>query len=316
MVATPAITIGVSDGHQTGPVFGSIADLALGDENVVFILDKLALGDHVFAVTRDGDPLASIGARGRGPGELIEPSQLMTLRDHRLMVLDRPNARANLYRFEGGKFRVAGEVPLRLPRSPSALCVLGDRLVVLTYFDDNLLHTVDAESGRSLDLAFGAPFLAAAEQLMRVDAGRLVCDAASERIYVGAVDIPVLRAYDADGELLWEHWVQAISGLEITALPNGGKMQRIPDGGAHALVSLVLLPNGRVMAQYGRYDERVEEIEGVVSVVVDQGSGKELRRVDTIPRIVSITPQYVWGVRSLPYPSVLRYPVAILDDLR
>ncbi len=79
LTALPLIGTQFGGGPQE---FGSIADLEIGADGSVFVLDGLKAVVQVF--DRDGTHLRTIGRRGRGPGELEGPTGLTWGPDGRL----------------------------------------------------------------------------------------------------------------------------------------------------------------------------------------------------------------------------------------
>lgn len=75
--------------------FGRIADLEVGEDGSVFVLDGLNRTIRVFGP--DGSELPSFGRRGQGPGELEQPSRLLWGPAGNLWVLDLGNVRLTVF---------------------------------------------------------------------------------------------------------------------------------------------------------------------------------------------------------------------------
>lgn len=83
LTALPLIGTQVGGGPEE---FGEIADIEIGADGSVFVLDGLKAVVQVF--DRDGTHLRTIGRRGSGPGELEGPTGLTWGPDGRLWVVD------------------------------------------------------------------------------------------------------------------------------------------------------------------------------------------------------------------------------------
>lgn len=96
------VALSVIDGEgrpgQTG--FGRIADLEIGVDGSVFVLDQMNRTVRVF--DRQGTPLRTFGARGGGPGELEQPTALAWGPDGDLWVVDPGNSRYTVFDTNGG----------------------------------------------------------------------------------------------------------------------------------------------------------------------------------------------------------------------
>ncbi|MFG0253411.1 MAG: 6-bladed beta-propeller [Phycisphaerales bacterium JB038] len=93
--------------------FGRVADLELGDDGTLFVLDGLSRTIRVF--DRDGAEVREFGGRGQGPGEFEQPGRLAWGPDGDLWVLDLRNGRLTAFGPEG---------ELRSTHRPSDLPIL------------------------------------------------------------------------------------------------------------------------------------------------------------------------------------------------
>lgn len=78
-----------------GMPFGRIADLEIGDDGSVFVLDGLNRTIRVF--DQEGGEVRAFGRRGRGPGELEQPAELLWGPGGNLWVLDIGNGRLTAF---------------------------------------------------------------------------------------------------------------------------------------------------------------------------------------------------------------------------
>ena len=91
----------VSIGAAAGPpeqTFSSIAEIAIGPDGSVFVLDRPAAGTPFLRqYDAAGRFLRTIGRAGDGPGEYRAPSGLAVLRDGRVLLRGGANHRINVY---------------------------------------------------------------------------------------------------------------------------------------------------------------------------------------------------------------------------
>lgn len=94
LVALASIT-----GEDAPGGFGRIADLEMGHDGSVYVLDGMNRTIHVFDTT--GSLLHSFGQQGQGPGELESPSALAWGPEGNLWVVDPGNGRFTVFETSG-----------------------------------------------------------------------------------------------------------------------------------------------------------------------------------------------------------------------
>lgn len=95
--------------------FGRVADLELGEDGSLFVLDAMSRTIRVFG--RDGVEAREFGRRGQGPGEFEQPGKLLWGPEGNLWVLDLRNGRLTAFSPEGelrGTHRPA-DLPILFP---------------------------------------------------------------------------------------------------------------------------------------------------------------------------------------------------------
>ena len=107
----PLARFGVTDGDERY-VFGHIADLALGSDGRIYVLDSQAANLRIFAA--DGTHISTVGRKGAGPGEFAVPYSIAFDEHDRLWVADAGNARYSVFDLEGS-FLTSHPIPF--PRS-------------------------------------------------------------------------------------------------------------------------------------------------------------------------------------------------------
>lgn len=95
--------------------FGRIADLELGDDGSVFVLDAISRTIRVF--DQAGVEVREFGGRGQGPGEFEQPGKLLWGPEGDLWILDLRNGRLTVFSPDGelqGTYRPV-DLPLVYP---------------------------------------------------------------------------------------------------------------------------------------------------------------------------------------------------------
>jgi hypothetical protein len=87
------------DTDAEGEIFGKIADLAVGGDGSVYVLDWQAQDVRVF--TRDGAHVRTVGREGDGPGELRSPAGLIVMSDGRIGVCQPSPPRVSVFETDG-----------------------------------------------------------------------------------------------------------------------------------------------------------------------------------------------------------------------
>jgi len=226
--------VGSADGRDQ-VAFGEVVDVRSIDDGSFLVLDRLLPGFHRFDL--DGTHLPGWEARGRGPGELLEPRAIATI-SNRIVVVDPPNARHSWYRLEGNNvyFERSGR---SVSSDDSSVCSLNGRTFIRGPRDGFMIHELN-QAGELLrsfdrmvegdDAGFGAASAGVRAQRNR---GHLLCIEDEDLIVVAFTYLPTLRAYSSSGTLRWEARVAGFR--ELAFLPSGAQGVRFeaPEDGFH-----------------------------------------------------------------------------------
>ena len=306
----PAGSFGVLDG-DTALAFGLVSGLAVDHgRGIVFVVEELA--HKLSAVTRDGRFLAWAGGRGEGPGELIGP-KAVEVSGSEVHVLDAWNHRMTRYRMGSDAFEYAGAT--RLPTSGGwEFCLFDGDYVILKYEHSRGGRTIHRfDRAGEVKLSFGVPFLQQDSTMLTLtDLGLLACDPAGQRVYVASTAIPQVQGYSGDGTLLWTTELPGLEGSVIERIA-GGVRWSLPEGRDtfESVVTLSLLPNGRLLVQY----EEQEWVQGagrgpeVGTFLLDGASGEILSTSEygELPRISVVGDGYAYGAVVDHFPEIRVY---------
>lgn len=301
----PLLTIGSLEG-DSGPTFGRIVDTAMDSAGTVVVLDQLAVGHHLYAFSASGDPVASTGTKGRGPGEFVDPTAIAAFQGGRVYVLDNANSRMTEFHLTDNELvRIRS---FRLPFHVTAVCRLEAHFIMLSFHRDRLLHVVDGDG--TVRLSFGRPYFENSI-LSTVDQGELSCSNETGTVLLASMLLPELRLYSADGRLLWKTEIEGFSPIEISITPGGGRQFRRPDDSdPHAVVSSWHESPELVAVQFGFHEasfRALEDIQAVTTVFFSVADGSEVERRTSIPRVDWAASDILLAHPSLPFPRVLMY---------
>lgn len=302
------VSVGVLEGDSLR-TFGRITDVAVASDGSFAVLDAEARDVRWFDL--DGAFRGRISRRGEGPGELGRPNSIAWTRSGELLILDSGNHRVSAFaphpdgleHLSDGSGEAWGTMGLG-----RELCEVQGRLY-LRRFDMNgrVLHEVDADEGvvHSFESAVPVP-----EDIV---AGRMERTAAPQMNFgvIACVEDPpmvlsmggyslMVRAFDPDGELLWETrpggLVERTWHLGSDGLPEHRAGDE--DNPTHYGQSIVRWGPEGVLAQFSTYPAPA-----LVSVELDLRTGVERGRSADLPRFIAGTAERVWALEREPFPN-------------
>ena len=219
-------------GGPSGTVLGRIAGVVRVGEQIG-VLDAQTMTLRVFGL--EGKPMYELGARGQGPGEFMSPRAVQGLDGRAFAVFD---ATGRVTRFDAHE----GASPETLVRFDGLLeggCVLGDDIYIhgLRPGDNRVVHRYDSR-GHYLG-SFGEMYRTESRVvLMHVALGRIACIPGQDIVVVLPALLAELRAYAADGTLLWWVLFRGFKPLELEEIERGATL-REPCGAFDTWVGLI-----------------------------------------------------------------------------
>lgn len=309
---TPVGSIGVLSGDPRLE-FGRLVAVGVDDRTgIIFVLDYL--NARLSAFSADGDRfLAATGRPGGGPGE-FRWARTMTSVDTTILILDPGNLRLSHYVFSGDSLSLVRETRLPYPEAMD-MCLVGESLVIFGYHEGFLLRRIDLEGTH--ERSFGQPFRRGHPLIEQGSAiGHVACDPDGRSVFVAALGTSVVRRYTADGDLLWESEIPGFvpTTMSVTG-PGRVRYGSPPDREFPSLtVSLVVLPGGRLLVQFGEPTRGMgspEDMIDVHSVLFRAADGAVLGTFDseTIPRIDHTSGSRAFSLGNDPFPRVAIYEV-------
>ena len=201
-----------------------VADIATDGEGTIFILDAFPGTDPpsttktVHVIDTDANYLGSFGQAGEGPGEFRYPRFLMVADEGNTVFVAGSDQWVVVYkRTESGTFEF--DKNLRTSTGASAACLMRGNLYMVRYepSSGNVIHkyTMDGD----YVTGFGTPYEYDNPSVVGFISNgvRLSCNEDHGVVAISNFSIPVIRAYNEEGDQLWVVRVEGIrSGLEIT----------------------------------------------------------------------------------------------------
>ena len=181
-------------------------DAAVAADGAIWVVEA---GAHrVTRLTERGAERESLGGRGSGDGQLLDPSGLALAPDGRLFVTDTGNHRVAVWSSEGAfsSFGSRGRGPNELFR-PTGIDVLGERLAVADTGNDRvLLFDLDGRLQRTIES--GAPSLRGTASVGAIARPVDVVLGPAGRTWVLGAENTRVQEFDEDGRLVrsWGSW--------------------------------------------------------------------------------------------------------------
>ena len=304
-------TIGRLDG--TGPdVFGRVRTIEVDAAGNVYILDEQTSNIHVF--DRDGDHVTSFRRSGQGPRELlgIRGSDLDS--EGILHVADAGNGRITTFELDGDSLVFRGVTTLRF--APEDVCVLGGRRYVLHKPGPPGEPTISEIDGDGRVVRrFARPEEGLGAEPSRdlgptphlLNWGYIACDEATRTIVKFNWFVPVVRAFDPEGEVLWETRLEDYVPWRITRSRRSGRCctyRPDPEAGSHSGRSVVTDHDGHVFLGLQVDGPRWGEDLRHEVLVLDASTGGMIERHPTVGVIGSVREGSVITHAERPFPQV------------
>jgi len=294
-------------------VFGNIRSVALLERGGVVILDAQAA--RAVGFNEAGRHSFTLGRRGHGPGELVDPSALFRVADDTLAFLNRSTRTLQLFaRQESEPFGEIGRY--ELPFWPSGGCAMHGRIFILGGYEDRALHEVDrygvvVNSFPASDYspeAESAPETVAWDLRDQARSGHLVCSDASGHVIHVPQHLGWARAYTVEADLSWHSSLpDFVKSVVIPAAGGGVKYNLDPDFNfAHRVIGAAVVADTHLAMSIAVSVPRGEEpeVEGLLSLL-DLATGSQTRRDEFGGVIMSGLGDRVAVVYREPFPGVV-----------
>lgn len=305
------MTIGRLDGDDA-EVFGLLRTIEVDAAGNVYVLGEQTSDIHVF--DRDGGHITSYRRRGQGPRELlgIRGSDLDS--EGVLHVADVANGRISTFELDGDTLAFRTVTTLRF--RPTDVCVLGGRRYVLRQPGGPTDPTIsEIDSDGQVIRGFASPEEPREADQRRelgqtphmLNYGYLACDEATRTIVKFNWMVPVVRAFDPEGEILWETTLEGYVPWQLTASRPGVCCRYRPDpeeGFSHSGKSVVVDRGGNVVLGLQIEGPRSAENRRHELIVLDVSSGRVIDRHPTVGVVGSVRDGLIFTYGEEPFPQV------------
>ena len=275
-----------SESDSDAVLLGNIKAVALLPSGDVVVLDDKKSELRIFGPT--GAPKQRLGRAGRGPGEFFYPVSLAVDDAGRLYVGDRVRT-IQVFAPSPAGYRYLRTMQLEV--AAMSMCFLDTLLVVqgTALGQDPILQLYDS-SGRRLR-SFGALYRSPNPLLnAQFGEGAVACDRQRGLVlYAPGFAIGEVRAYRADGALVWRTALTDYHVSRIEDYGNGGvRFSRGPDG-MHSVHALALLSGWGLLVQVAfRTEDAVRDripFTTLHSFLLDPATGRPLPLGTVLPPI-------------------------------
>ena len=217
------VVFGREDGEDY-ELLSHVADVATDGKGAIFILDAWPGTDAasdaktVHVIDTEANYLGNFGRTGDGPGEFMYPRFLMVADEGNTVLVAGSDRRVVVFkRTESGTFEF--DKNLRTSTGASAACLMRGHFYVVRYQQSSghVIHkyTMDGD----YVTGFGTPYEYDNPGVVRYmsNGARLSCIEDHGVVAISHYSIPVIRAYNEEGDQLWVVRVEGIrTGKEIT----------------------------------------------------------------------------------------------------
>ncbi len=300
---TAIATIGREDGPEHF-IFGEIASVGTTRQGTVIVIDRKTEDVRLFDAR--GQFLQRLGRRGQGPGEFRAPHSLLVTPNDEIWIADMQR-RLTVFAPSADGYKLAGTLPVEI--GIRSMCFLGDELFVngVSMSDPYVLRALDASAKqvRAFGKLYSSPNASVNVQFSE---GLLICDRENDLIvYASPAMVGEVRAYRRDGRAVWRTTIEGLRSNIISDNDGGGaSVQRSPDG-AHALVSLNLVPGVGVVLQYGfRMPAQMvaREVGELLNIVLDPKTGAGSLTAASWPRLGALSGSRAIALYEDPAPRI------------
>ena len=202
-------------------MFGRIIDVEHDQKGRIFVLDEVNTEVRVFSP--EGVYLFSVGAKGEGPGEFLNPEWIALDEQDTLYVADR-RRRIEVFAPYGEQYAYVRTIIL--PISPiGGLCVNDTSIFIhsdVMEKDESLIYHLDKDGNivnkfGSLEYHSDEPIV-----LMYITRGYMACNSRGDLLLIAFRNAPIVQAYRSDGSLLWQLWIEGLDLVGFTERATGG----------------------------------------------------------------------------------------------
>ena len=231
------VVFGREDGEDY-ELLSYVADIATDGKGTIFILEAYpgtnapTTTKTVHVIDAEANYLGSFGQAGEGPGEFRYPRFLMVADEGNTVLVAGSDQRVVVFkRTEGGTFEF--DKNLRTSTGASAACLMRGHFYVMRYQQSSghVIHkyTMDGDyvTGFGTPYEYDNPHIV---NYMTNSESWLSCNEDHGVVAISHYLIPVIRAYNEEGDQLWVIRVEGIrTGLEITE--SGSRTTSLPREG-------------------------------------------------------------------------------------
>ena len=304
-------TIGQLEGDRT-EVFGRVRTIEVDRAGNVYILDGQTSDIHVF--NRNGGHITSYRHSGRGPRELlgIRGSDLDS--EGILYVADAGNGRVSTFELDGDSLAFRTVTTLRF--RPEDVCVLAGRRYVLHQPgppSEPTISEIDGDGG--VIRRFASPEEPQGARQRRelgetphmLNWGYIACDEATRTIVKFNWLVPIVRAFDPEGEVRWQATLDDYVPWQLWPNRRGLCCRYRPDpdeGFSHSGRSVVTDRDGHVLLGLQIEGPRSAENRRHELLVLDVLSGRVIARHPTSGAAGAVRNGLIFTHAEDPFPHV------------
>lgn len=304
--------IGEED-SEAGYVFGEITDVFVTDIGEVYVLDGMNAVIKVF--NKGGSTQSVLGRAGQGPSEFQGPVGVAQIVDGRIAVV---SSFRNIKILDVTSEHLREEVSLAVDFSPTGVCVVSDRIIVqgVDIMEDGAILHAFAKDGSFLQ-SFGQTYKSN-NPIVRweMSDGPFACSDESSTILMVPYKVPVVYAYDIDGNIRWmtriaEMMPEPVVEVVVDGQPGVEYGDRDVED---RIISVNSLTSGNFVFQLRRRTRQAQNDKdydvSIHTFVVDSESGSGAYIGDDLPQIHYIDGPMIYTSVNDPVPLIKVFEVS------
>lgn len=293
--------------EKENEVFGLISDIALDDQNRLYVLDERQQLIRVF--NQNGDYQTTLGGRGKGPNEFERAKAFTIYKNKWLMVSN--GYRIDVYDIEKEKIKYSKSISLDY--LANGLCTIKNQLFVNSAQvlppndDDKSPELIVAYNLPSFEKvrSFGLPYLSENAMVVdRLSKGRVSCNEDSEVVMFTFETMPIIYGYEAEtGEFLWKSKIAETNLPTIIETNQGGETKityKAPQNNETDIVrSTITLNENYELFQVDRRllsEDMFNNEQLVLTYIIDSNTGMGSLAHQELPLFRYISPNKAFSV--------------------
>jgi hypothetical protein len=305
------LTLGDDEGRMES-MLGSIEGAGIMMDSTLVVADDQKNAVRLYDLD-SGEYRSTVAIRGRGPGELMDLSDL-SVSDTRIISSDRRMQKVEIFEQHRQDFK---DRSFSLDFSPHFLCETDGKLFISGFHYDKsqTIHVYDVESGSHL-FSFHEEYPSESFMVsLMLSNNRVACNRDSGTVAVLSPYLPYVYGYDTAGALQWISKLDIFSPVEVIegqdSNGNPSITKSIRDDGVTDIFSqfLAAASGSEFILQMNRMKKQDGETKeaNIHTFMIDANDGRGRLVSTDLPIIQDVSERYLIFSTYDPHPQIILY---------